>query len=105
MKFFEVIPRDTKFNRLVKLIFYSLLLKKVILALVYVAYSIDAAPALLNEISLKLQPPELPHHHHHHNSATPTKSSSTSTTSTTRKPTAEITHYEFVNLPDGYRFS
>lgn len=78
------------------------------LALVYVTCSIDAAPALLNELSLRLQPPEAPHnHHHHHTVVNPTKAPSAgSSTTTTKKPTAEIIRYEYVNLPDGgYRFS
>lgn len=66
----------------------------------------------VKEISLRLEPPELPrdHHHHHHNAAstkTPVSApvASTTTSSSTKKPHVDIVRYEYENLPDGgYRF-
>lgn len=65
-----------------------------------------------NEISLKLQPPDLPHDHsHHHHGPPPTKVPVTSATkvpnssASTKKPQVDIVRYEYENLPDGgYRF-
>lgn len=85
-------------------------------------------PRSINEISLKLLPPQLPkqhdhsHHHHHHPSSYQTSTeqpTTTTTTTTTQKPLppyqppatenpnhSEIVHSEFENFPDGgYRFS
>lgn len=61
----------------------------------------------VNEISLKLLPPALPHdHHHHHHHTVPATTKAPATSSTTpKKPKVDIVRYEYENLPDGgYRF-
>jgi hypothetical protein len=86
-----------------------------------------AIKPVLSEISLKLLPP---HEHHHqlnnheysvpmttkvsppqYTTRAPSQQYSTKASTTTKRPvtsesnSVETLHYEFVNLPNGYRFS